>query len=147
MKLEHCGIVVSDLDQSRKFYCDFLGMTEVERPGSFKFDGAWFRSEETDIHAIMSKDTTASAGLPDQGLGKTGGLVLHFAFKVENYSEMYQRALNLPDDVVKVVSESLQRGDGIHQFYVEDPDGHVVELFQRLADSGERAEPRVPVQG
>jgi len=42
-RLQHCGLVVRDLEQSRWFYGKVLEMREVPRPANFKFAGAWFQ--------------------------------------------------------------------------------------------------------
>ena len=41
-------IVVNDLDRSRAFYRDLLGMTQVERP-DFGFPGYWFQAGTTGV--------------------------------------------------------------------------------------------------
>ncbi len=40
--LQHCGLIVSDLERSRQFYGEALGLPEVPRPANFTFAGAWF---------------------------------------------------------------------------------------------------------
>ncbi|HAH43627.1 MAG TPA: glyoxalase, partial [Planctomycetaceae bacterium] len=37
---DHITLVVKDLEASRKFYVDFLGMDHVPRP-AFTFEGHW----------------------------------------------------------------------------------------------------------
>ena len=39
--IDHVTIVVEDLERSRHFYCDVLGMRAIERP-EFPFPGLWF---------------------------------------------------------------------------------------------------------
>src|SRR5262245_52764364 len=53
--LDHVTIVVADLERSRKFYCDALGMQEVPRPG-FSFLGKWFQAGKTQIHLILEHE-------------------------------------------------------------------------------------------
>src|SRR4051812_42446887 len=43
MTLHHAALYVSDLDQTRAFYTDLLGMEEIPRPADFTFPGAYFR--------------------------------------------------------------------------------------------------------
>src|SRR5262245_26528816 len=49
--LDHVTIVVKDLEKSRRFYVDVLGMRETRRP-AFSFDGLWFQAGATQIHLI-----------------------------------------------------------------------------------------------
>lgn len=144
LTLHHGGLVVESVDASRKYYVDFLGMEEVPRPARFVFDGAWFKSGDTEIHVITAKDTTASAGMIDQGEGKRTGLALHFGFEVDNLYDLHEKAQSLPDEVVRIVGGPMGRGDGVHQMYTEDPDGNLLEIFQWI-DEGETSVDRTPV--
>src|SRR5688572_23821321 len=44
--IDHATFVVKDLERSRRFYVDGLGMDEVPRP-AFSFDGLWFQAGAT----------------------------------------------------------------------------------------------------
>ena len=49
MRLQHCGLLVSDLERSRRFYGEALGLEELPRPANFAFAGAWFALADTEI--------------------------------------------------------------------------------------------------
>ena len=142
LKLQHCSLVVADLDEAKAFYGDYLGMEEIPRPPTFTFDGAWFVSEGTEIHMILAADTTAPAGLPPAGKGEQTGLATHFAFLVDDVYNMAERAqeMNVP-----IVGGPMLRGDGILQLYLHDPDRYLIELFQQV-DSNEGATERAPIR-
>ena len=53
MRIQHVGLVVSDLERSRRFYAGALGLEEVPRPPNFTFDGAWFRFGGTELHLLV----------------------------------------------------------------------------------------------
>ena len=74
LRLQHVGLVVSDLDRSRAFYSGALGVEEVPRPSSFRFDGAWFRFGGTEIHLLAEAHSTGGAGRGDAGEGLSRGL-------------------------------------------------------------------------
>ncbi len=123
------GIVSSDLDRTRKFYLGFLGMEEVPRPSNFVFEGAWFNANNRDqIHVILEKDTSSEAGIPDPGVGKSGGMSTHIAFEVDDLDTYITKA-NLMG--YGLVGGPYNRGLGARQIYIEDPDGYQIELFER----------------
>ncbi|MEM7112030.1 MAG: VOC family protein [Chloroflexota bacterium] len=127
--LNHMGLVVTDLDRTRTFYIDFLGMKELARPSNFLFGGAWFGTGAGyEIHVILAADTSADAGIPEPGVGKTEGLSTHFAFEVDDLDGYIARAKVMG---IQIVGGPLNRGLGAKQLYTQDPDGYQVELFER----------------
>ena len=122
--IDHITLVVADLDASRKFYVDLLGMDEVPRP-DFTFPGAWFEAGKTQIHATVSDENSGLAGWADRNVAKISR-GHHFAFRVDDLS---QTAELLKQAGVAIVDGPKIRPDGPQQLYIEDPDGHLVELF------------------
>lgn len=121
--LDHVTIVVKDLEATRRFYVDGLGMQEVPRPG-FDFRGKWFQAGPTQIHLIEEYERSGPAGLlkpPHLASSRTH----HFAFSVPDGHAAAERARELG---LKIVDGPKQRPDGAVQVFLEDPDGHVVEL-------------------
>lgn len=121
--LDHVTLVVKDLEASRAFYCDLLGMQQVERPG-FQFDGRWFQAGNTQIHLILEHPTSGPAGESTADLEKSSRN-RHFAFEVDDGDEA---ARHLQDAGVPILSGPKHRPDGAVQVFITDPDGHVVEL-------------------
>jgi catechol 2,3-dioxygenase-like lactoylglutathione lyase family enzyme len=122
--IDHVTIVVKDLDRSRKFYVEVLGMDEVPRPG-FGFPGLWFQAGPTQVHLIGEHDATGPAGVrpPENcSISRTQ----HFAFEVDDARDAHAR---LTDLGIRLAAGPKQRPDGPTQIYVQDPDGHLVELF------------------
>jgi glyoxylase I family protein len=54
-RLHHVSICVRDMEASRHFYVDILGMEEVKRPDTFQFPGQWFRKNGYEIHTISAE--------------------------------------------------------------------------------------------
>jgi catechol 2,3-dioxygenase-like lactoylglutathione lyase family enzyme len=142
-RLQHCALIVSDLERSRRFYADALGFEEVPRPASFTFAGAWFRSGGTEVHLIAAGDTTGRAGQGDPGPSVAFGLAGHVAFEVEDIRAACAR---LADNGVELVGGPMPRGDGVTQVFFRDPDGYVLELFQWTGDDQSGAPERAPVR-
>lgn len=120
---DHVTLICADLDATRRFYVDGLGMSEVPRP-AFKFPGLWFQLGNVQIHATQASPESGQAGWGDRG----GGVVSrghHIAFRVDDVSA----ALKIVEaHGVRIASALQQRPDGYKQLYLFDPDGHVVEL-------------------
>ncbi len=121
--LDHVTIVVKDLDRSRQFYVEALGMREDSRP-AFTFPGSWFQAGATQIHLIQEHVGTPPAGNPLPEEFRTSRSH-HFAFLVDDADAAYARAQELG---LKIVSSPKPRPDGFTQVFLNDPDGHVVEL-------------------
>ena len=121
--LDHVTLIVKDLEASRRFYVDVLGLREVERPG-FSFPGKWFQAGGTQIHLILEHEASGPAGQPFESQ-KTSSRHHHFAFQVDDARAAASRLEELG---VPFVARPKERPDGYIQVFVNDPDGHVVEL-------------------
>lgn len=118
--LDHVTIVVRDLAATRRFYVDALGMQEVTRPG-FSFAGQWFQAGPTQIHTILEYEGSGKAGSGAEHNSRGH----HFAFSIESANAAAARLTELG---IPLVSPPKQRPDGAVQVFVQDPDGHLVEL-------------------
>lgn len=130
--IDHVTLVVQDLERSRRFYVDVLGMRAVARP-AFSFAGSWFQAGNTQIHLILEYSGSAPAGnlLPAE---KRTSRSQHLAFAVEDAAA----ALSvLRDRQVPILSGPAPRPDGWLQVFVTDPDGHVIELCSPPRARGE----------
>lgn len=120
---DHVTIICADLEATRRFYVNFLGMQEVPRP-AFKFPGLWFQLGHVQIHATQESREAGKAGWDDRGrtIVSRGH---HIAFAVDDMAA----ALKLAEaHGVPIASPLQERPDGFKQVYVSDPDGHLVEL-------------------
>ena len=123
MCLDHVTVIVNDLETSRRFYVDVLGMRQVERPG-FSFDGLWFQAGPTQIHLILEHDASGPSGNV-VAVELTASRTHHFAFQV---ADGHAAAKRLTEHGVEIVAGPKDRPDGAVQVFVRDPDGYVVEL-------------------
>lgn len=123
--IDHLTLVVSDLEQSRHFYADVLGMREVPRP-NFDFAGLWFQAGDTLLHLILTHDKSGPAGVfsPEK---TPSTRTHHFAFRVPDAGAAWE-ALQASGEELSVISPPKFRPDGAVQVFLADPDGHVVEL-------------------
>lgn len=123
---DHTTIICADLEATRRFYVDVLGMSEVPRP-AFKFPGLWFQVGNVQIHATQESPEAGKAGWADRA-GSVASRGHHLAFAVDDVT----KALEIVEaHGVPIASRLQQRPDGFKQLYLLDPDGHLVELVSR----------------
>jgi catechol 2,3-dioxygenase-like lactoylglutathione lyase family enzyme len=142
-RLQHCGLIVADLDASRRFYGGALGFEEVPRPHNFRFEGAWFQVGDDQLHLLVESDTTSTAGVADPGASATMGLVNHIAIEVDDLDAARAR---LDEHDVHIIGGPMPRGDGYDQIFMRDPDGYVIELFQFTGADQSDAPLRMPIR-
>lgn len=121
--LFHVAIKTNDLDKTRRFYTELLGMTEVARP-DFGYPGAWLGLPIPGGTAIVH----IYAGGP--ALGPSGetpvgtAAIDHVSITAVGYVTMRDRlrARNLP------FREFVVPGTTLWQLFVYDPSGVQLEL-------------------
>ena len=124
-EIKHVALIVNDLERSREFYCDILGMELMDRP-AFDFPGMWFRAGGTELHLILHQDDCADVGYPNEKPNTREGLVHHFAFEVDN---AFEAGKCLKENGVPMAGGPPGRRPDCAQLWCYDPDGHIVELF------------------
>lgn len=140
LTLNHFSIRSPELQASGRFYADVLGLTIGPRP-DFAFPGLWlYRGDHADmanavVH-LIGIDRHNPQGL-NQYLGEradtslTGsGAVDHIAFFADGLGPMlaHLRALGV------AFRERSVPSIGLHQLFLEDPTGVVIELNYPAAE-------------
>jgi catechol 2,3-dioxygenase-like lactoylglutathione lyase family enzyme len=132
--IHHIALVVTDLERSRAFYRDILGLREITRP-PFNFPGAWFQvGERQQLHLIVHANPTFRTGKPLDTRD------VHFAVRVEDYwptveflrSRGYRQDAPAEDPMRLIVNPRATAG--FPQMYILDPDRHVIEINAAQAD-------------
>ena len=113
-QLNHVAIHVADVEKSVQFYRDAMKLPQMPRP-DFDFPGAWFQlGVDQQLHLIGDRE------LPVHSHHRGG----HFALIVE---ELDSWETHLDAYGANRMQRKL-RPDGAEQTFVQDPDGHWVEL-------------------
>ena len=141
LSLNHYSIRTYDLDACRRFYVDALGLALGPRP-DFPFPGLWLYAGDTAVWAnavvhIIGIDRQDPAGL-NQYLGERdntalqgSGAVDHVAFFASGLAAMRSTLATLGI----AHRERTVPGIGLHQVFVDDPNGIVIELNYPAAEA------------
>lgn len=141
LTLNHFSIRALDLDACQRFYEDVLGLVVGPRP-DFPFPGLWLyegdRSQWANavVH-IIGIDRNDPEGLKrylgdrDAASLQGTGAVDHIAFFATGLVEMRARLARLGI----APRERTVPGLGLHQVFVDDPNGVVIELNYPAAEA------------
>ncbi|MCS7019733.1 MAG: VOC family protein [Cytophagales bacterium] len=113
----HIALQVADIEASKNFYGNVLGLKSVPVPDNLKAIRAWFQvSEQHQIHLL--------AGRTQPVVNDKDGS--HFALFVADIAaaERFLQSQKIP-------YHAQTRFDGVRQIYLADPDGYLIELNQR----------------
>ncbi len=145
LSLNHFSIRTTDLEASRHFYADVLGLTVGPRP-AFQFPGLWmYHGDHADVANavvhLIGIDRAEPQGLTNY-LGDRGeatlagsGAVDHIAFFTEGLAEMQAHLRKLGVSCRERTVPSI----GLHQMFLDDPCGVVIELNFPAAESAAQA--------
>jgi glyoxylase I family protein len=129
--LNHVNIVVADLEASRHFYCDILGMEAIERISDFTFPGGWFRKNSAEIHVIREDIATHAPGDASYPVADSTEKELsfsrHFSLVIDDTDKLVEQ---LEKYQVPIAYGPVERQGGLVQTYCYDPDGHLIEFTQ-----------------
>ena len=124
----HCQVTVADIEQSRPFYRDVLGLTEIRRP-TFPFSGAWFQLPGSqELHIVTVPDPLWR---PPQEIQI---YETHVALRVRSFREALERLRahgyheDYPKDHPLTLVIKTRPQTGYPQVYFFDPDRHLCEL-------------------
>jgi catechol 2,3-dioxygenase-like lactoylglutathione lyase family enzyme len=134
-KLEHYLVISDDIEATRRFYCDALGMRVGFRP-ELEFDGYWLYVGDVPCIHIGERVSYAryleSMGIPMSSGEPGSGMVDHVAFNGTGFDDMLDRLRALGVDAHANYVDEI----GLRQLFLLDPSGIKVELnfFEKRAD-------------
>ncbi len=120
--LDHVTILSEDLETTRAFYCNVLGLTEGGRP-DLGFPGYWLYCDGRAVVHLISHDGRLAENRREAF--STGGAALdHVAFHGRDASEVICRlqAHNI------AYRENRIAEIGLQQLFVRDPNGIMIEM-------------------
>ena len=113
-QIDHCSVIITDVERSRRFYRDLLGLKEINKPRTFDFVVLWFDLGNQHLHLLL-KDR------PDTLSPR------HFALRVGDAQAArgYFQGHGL-------ATEETTPIPGADRFFIYDPDGNRIEIIQWL---------------
>jgi len=142
--LNHVGITVSDLEASRAFYVDVVGL-ELVLP-EFRTGGGWFDTLTENSGAVIDAVLLSAgqmtlqlvqyhqAGNPDAFTGHNRVGNLHLSFDVEDVEAKHAQLKEHPE--LRATAVVQLPVEGYRSFYVRDPDGVPVEFLESPRNLG-----------
>jgi catechol 2,3-dioxygenase-like lactoylglutathione lyase family enzyme len=124
--MEHVLVLTDDLESTRQFYCQVLGLRVGERP-PLEFPGYWLYAGATPCVHVAERGAyeahASSLGLP----AADGAVVDHVAFNAGDYDAVNARVQRAGVPAVR----NTVTGAGLRQLFIEDPNGVRVEINVR----------------
>jgi len=124
-QIQHCSLVVQNLERAAAFYRDVLGLTEIEIPSTFKPAGLkvrWFRLGSQQIHILEGTENQRNSQH-------------HMALQVDDAqaarSWVKEKGCNIQETILI---------PGADRFFVRDPEGNLIEIIEWKAEY-----PNIPV--
>jgi catechol 2,3-dioxygenase-like lactoylglutathione lyase family enzyme len=113
-QIDHVSVVITDVECSRRFYRDVLGLKEIAKPRTFDFVVLWFDLGNQQLH-LLQKDQ------PDTRSPR------HFALRVADVpaARIYFRQHDIAIQETTPIP-------GADRFFILDPDGNRIEIIQWL---------------
>jgi catechol 2,3-dioxygenase-like lactoylglutathione lyase family enzyme len=113
-QLDHVSVLITDVERSRRFYRDVLGLKEIHKPRTFDFVVVWFDLGNQHLHLLL-KDQADSLS------------PRHFALRVTDVAaaRTYFRAHG-------IATQETTPIPGADRFFIADPDGNRIEIIQWL---------------
>jgi len=113
-QIDHCSVLITDVERSRRFYQGVLGLKEIPKPRTFDFVVVWFDLGNQHLHLLL-KDR------PDSLSPR------HFALRVADCA-----AARAHFHSHGIAMQETTPIPGAERFFISDPDGNRIEIIQWL---------------
>lgn len=128
-QIDHVSVIITDVERSRRFYRDVLGLREINRPRTFDFVVVWFDLGNMHIHLLLKDNADVISPR-------------HFALRVTDAesARLHFRSHQIPCEETTPIP-------GADRFFIRDPDGNRIEIIQWLRPySSEENAPGTPIR-
>jgi catechol 2,3-dioxygenase-like lactoylglutathione lyase family enzyme len=138
-KMEHYLVLTDDIQATKQFYCEALGMREGFRP-PLEFPGYWLYVGDTPcIHIAEWQTYTAHSerqGIPVSKRAPGTGPFDHIAFNAEDFAGVLARLQRYGIEP----GRNIVKGTPLRQLFLTDPNGVKIEINVRMPQSNAESE-------
>jgi glyoxylase I family protein len=122
-KINHIALLISDLDKTRIFYGDILGLEEIERP-VFRTQGIWYQLGECQLHLMLIPNMVLPQSHPENRTVQP-----HFAMSVlaAEYRAIVDKLILADLEVVE--ERAFRINTEVRQAFFYDPNGNMIEII------------------
>jgi glyoxylase I family protein len=115
MQLDHVTVLITDIERSRRYYRDLLGLKEIAKPRTFDFKVLWFDLGNQHLHLLVKDKPDAISPR-------------HFALRLKDVqaARTYFASRGIAIDETTTIP-------GADRFFIHDPDGNRIEMVQWLS--------------
>jgi lactoylglutathione lyase len=122
MDVQHTAVAVSDLDATKAFYEEGLGLTHEQD----------FYADETHHYYVTGDELdTAIQFVHDEGQSVSPSGIVHLAVRVDDVEATVEALVEATDCPVTSGPLTIEAA-GARAAFVEDPDGYEVEIFSPI---------------
>jgi catechol 2,3-dioxygenase-like lactoylglutathione lyase family enzyme len=114
-QIQHCSVVVQDLERAAEFYRDVLGLTEIQIPFTFKPAGLkvrWFQLGQQQVHLLLGIENQPDAQH-------------HMALQVDDAQAarlwMKEKGVGIRETIPI---------PGADRFFIRDPFANLIEIIE-----------------
>ena len=127
LRMEHFLVLTDDIEGTKHFYCDALGMRVGFRP-ELDFAGYWIYLDDVPVVHIADYASyivwTKQVGIPISSGPPGTGALDHIAFNATDFDATFERLGRLGYEL----SHNRLDDIGLKQIFLEDPNGLGIEL-------------------
>lgn len=120
-QIDHCSVLITNVERSRRFYRDLLGLREIPPPRTFDFVVLWFELGNQQLHLLLKEK-------PDTISPR------HFALRVRDIAAARRYFADH-----EIPMQETTRIPGADRFFIDDPDGNRIEIIQWVEPYGPHA--------
>jgi catechol 2,3-dioxygenase-like lactoylglutathione lyase family enzyme len=113
-QIDHVSVLITNLERSRAFYRDLLGLKEIAKPRTFDFSVLWFDLGNQQLHLLLKPHPDAVSPR-------------HFALRVQDARSA--RSWFHEHGIATDETTPIPHCD---RFFIFDPDGNRIEIIQWL---------------